>query len=436
MVFVGHQTSDPLPQQEQEEYDPSQPLEGEFRQRGQYPLWFDHLTRGLFAAGVFLNLVLYFSQSRLHHSGPPQSLGNFRRPVFLPSDIQLPYWKPLPTSLPTRIAFGSCSDQRATLEYWDVLTVGYQPDLFLLMGDNVYGDCHDIACTRLASAYRNLSLHPSFLGAAAQIPVLAVLDDHDYGQGDCHADNPHKDVALQWYGEFFDIPDEHQRDGVYRSHIWSEVDGTGNNATLQLILLDTRYNRDPFVPTKRPSHPYEPTDSTIPQSMLGPNQWHWLEEQLQTPDVSFRVLVSSIQVLNENTGFEAWRHLPQERERLYRLLHTNSTVPTLILSGDRHVGSFSESRGFVEVTASSLTHSIPLGTFTDCSSPLTCDEDDPARVGDMIRENHFGALEIDWKRQQIEIQFRRSDTAYGARYTESGRAGEILATRTYRFDQL
>jgi hypothetical protein len=64
-------------------------------------------------------------------------------------------WLPLPdeSTVLTRVAFGSCSSQRMPLPYWDTLITDYQPELVLLMGDNVYGDCDEETCEILRQAY-------------------------------------------------------------------------------------------------------------------------------------------------------------------------------------------------------------------------------------------------------------------------------------------
>jgi hypothetical protein len=54
----------------------------------------------------------------------------------------IPQWKPLPNANQTitKIAFGSCASQSMPQPHWDTIVL-QEPDLFLLMGDNVYGDC-------------------------------------------------------------------------------------------------------------------------------------------------------------------------------------------------------------------------------------------------------------------------------------------------------
>ena len=57
---------------------------------------------------------------------------------------------------------------------------------------------------------------------------------------------------------------------------------------LQVILLDTRYHRDPLF-----------SDGTI----LGNLQWTWLEKELKGPASAITIIGSSIQVLQM---FIAW----------------------------------------------------------------------------------------------------------------------------------
>lgn len=100
-----------------------------------------------------------------------------------------------------------------------------EPNLVAHMGDNVYGDCRDDECSDLRQAYPydDWAAHPSFQGAKSMLPQVATLDDHDYGQGDCHADNPYKDIAKQMFVDFFDIPDRNRRDGVYGAYEWGPI---------------------------------------------------------------------------------------------------------------------------------------------------------------------------------------------------------------------
>jgi alkaline phosphatase D len=348
----------------------------------------------------------------------------------------LPVWKPLPLANQTitKIAFASCASQNMPQPHWDTIVL-QEPDLFLLMGDNVYGDCLSHECNELRNAYHDLAMHPSVQGAAPLVSVFATLDDHDYGQNNCYGMNPYKDTARQMFKEFFQLTtdDLPWYDGVYRSRIFGV---SGSRA--QIILLDTRYSRSPFLETGNPSAPFTPQpEDNIDQQMLSESQWLWLANQIKEP-AELRIIVSSIQVLNQGTGFEAWRHLPMEQQRLYKLLQGQ---PVLFISGDRHVGGVYESNDFVEVTASSLTHSIPFGVFDNCSTSEECDEVDSARIGNLVRQNHYGWIDIDWQASMLTLSLRRTESSVGSTYLHLSTfphsdAGEELISKRYSFSQL
>jgi alkaline phosphatase D len=366
-----------------------------------------------------------------------------------------PVWRELPLNdaVLTKLAFGSCSSQHMPFSYWDTV-MKYNPDLLLLMGDNVYGDCLlnvttntttniatsdlSVACAPLVQAYRDFANHASVRGAAGHIPVFATLDDHDYGQSDADHSNAFKYYARHLFAEFFQIKKELlPEDGVYRSRVW----GVEPNR-LQVIQMDTRFGKSPFVQTGNRTAPYRPygkdDDGDGKYQMLSAAQWQWLTEQLENVPADLRVIVSSIQVLNDATGFECWRLMPSERERLYNLIRTKSVI---FLSGDRHVGAFYRDGALVEITASSWTHTQPLGAFdSGCSSATECDEPDPRRDGDFVRVNHFGTLEIDWYGRNVTVALRRAESSYAAAYLHPGYysskrsdAGDIIMERSWNF---
>ena len=375
------------------------------------------------------------------------------------NNARIPLWKPLPPSdtVIRNIAFGSCASQNMPQSFWDTIMLPsnvasqLRPDLFIYTGDNVYGDCSSDECTELKMAYYNLSLHPTIQGIATQIPIIATLDDHDYGMNNCHAHNPYKETAKRMFREFFnytwdDLP---YHDGVYQSYTF----GSGRQK-VQIILLDTRYGRSPFLETKNNSSPFQPKQmDDIDQQMLSEFQWKWLKDQISNqPDVILRVIISSIQVLNDVTGFEAWRQLPMEQQRLYQLLQKE---PVIFVSGDRHVGGVYEmaktttsstaNNKFVEITASSLTHSIPFGAYDDCSNSAECDEAIGfTRVsGPLVRENHYGTISIDYDASLVTIALRGAESSVGSTYHHPydsipllGDAGEVLFNKTYAFSEL
>ncbi len=131
---------------------------------------------------------------------------------------------------------------------------------------------------------------------------------------------------------------------------------------VQVIMLDTRYFRSSPLKKKSPvtrgEGPYEPNpDPTT--TMLGEDQWRWLEEQLRTP-AEVRLIASSIQVVAEDHGWEKWMNLPHERERLFRLIRETGAAGVVFLSGDRHLAELSMMDGgagypFYDVTSARST---------------------------------------------------------------------------------
>jgi alkaline phosphatase D len=257
--------------------------------------------------GINIALLLQPTKSNDHASNaastttlsspPPQKVSSMLYNALIPQ------WKPLPSSdtIITHIAFGSCASQNMPQSFWDSIILSsneasqhqhHLPDLFIYTGDNVYGDCSSEECTELRMAYYNLSLHPSIQGIASQIPIIATLDDHDYGMNNCHAHNPYKDTARDLFREFFnytwdDLP---WHEGVYQSYAFGK-----ENQKVQIILLDTRYGRSPFQETNDNASPFRPKEmDDIDQHMLSEFQWKWLQQQItKEPDVVLRIIISS-----------------------------------------------------------------------------------------------------------------------------------------------
>ena len=60
--------------------------------------------------------------------------------------------------------------------------VKQNPDLFIFLGDNIYGDTKDMNVLR--AKYQSLGNKPSYQNLKKQCEILAIWDDHDYGEND------------------------------------------------------------------------------------------------------------------------------------------------------------------------------------------------------------------------------------------------------------
>lgn len=91
----------------------------------------------------------------------------------------------------SRIGFGSCLNQNYKAPILDAI-IAKAPELFVWMGDNVYGDVSSSEMDELIGAYAAQAARPDYRRMRGAIPALAVWDDHDYGLNDAGADFPYK----------------------------------------------------------------------------------------------------------------------------------------------------------------------------------------------------------------------------------------------------
>jgi alkaline phosphatase D len=300
------------------------------------------------------------------------------------------------TAVIERLAFASCADQAKPQPIWSRM-LDLRPDLLAMMGDNVYGDIKHADGRELRQAYATLATHPDFAKVRAAVPVIATWDDHDYGRNDAGGDFALKVVARKLFDEFWSLePDRRARAGVFHAQIHGPP-----GRRVQVILLDTRSFRSPW-PAKPVGTswrgPYGP-DADPKLTLLGAEQWAWLEEELKKP-AEIRFIVSSIQVVAENHGFERWGHLPAERQRLYDLLNRTKARGVVLLSGDRHVGAIYRKPGvlpyaLIEVTSSSINRPLP--------PHYTVEDGGSERQGEAYREENFGLARIDWAGRRLTL---------------------------------
>jgi alkaline phosphatase D len=302
--------------------------------------------------------------------------------------------------LPETITFGSCANQDNPQPIWDTILKN-NPELFIFSGDNVYASKPETK--PIGAQYKKLNLIPEFRRFRETIPILATWDDHDYGMNDSGSDNPEKDEAKkEFLNQWTYVKDSLKlgQKGVYHAKILGGV--KKKSPSLQVIMLDTRWFRSPLKKVEDSTDPtkkFMPTDDKK-TTLLGEEQWDWLEKQLRKP-ADVRIVVSSIQFVAEEHGFEKWANFPHEKERFLNLLRKTGAKNLFIVSGDRHMGVIAkqEVKGWgtlYDVTASGINR----------TSDLT--ENDKSYVGMPIKVENFGLAQIDWSKKKIELQLRDS----------------------------
>jgi alkaline phosphatase D len=300
------------------------------------------------------------------------------------------------------IAFGSCADQEHKQPIWSAINAE-QADLFIFLGDNIYGDTEDMAV--MQAKYAQLEANPGFTELRNTTPVIATWDDHDFGVNDGGIEYAMKEQSRKLFLDFWkELPNSQRRlrkDGIYTSYLFGPA-----GRRVQVILLDLRWNRTPLTKVatqaeadervSRKMGPYLP-DSGSDSVFLGQEQWSWLAEQMQQP-ADIRIIGSSVQVLPEFTGWEAWANFPQERERLFSVIGDANGGQTFLISGDTHWSEFSRVDDKVGYPLWELTSSGLTEEWKDVSP-------NRHRVGAAYDEANYGLIEISWDQPQPQLTF-------------------------------
>ena len=301
-----------------------------------------------------------------------------------------------------RIAFASCAHQMKPHPIWHEV-FAYKPDLFVMLGDNVYGDDSLTGgLETLKSSYDFANTMPQFQRLRAQIPHLAIWDDHDYGANDGGAEFRHKAESQRLFLDFWNVPaadPRRTREGIYHAVTYGPP-----GRSVQVILLDTRYFRSPL---KRATQRVEGGGRYVPdddpgKTMLGTAQWAWLEQELQKP-ADLRIVASSVQVVAEGHGWERWGNFPRERQRLYDLIARMKANGVVFVSGDRHIGGlYAETGGtpyrLVDATSSGINQ------FWHGN-----DEPGPNRLGKTYGAPNFGTIDVDWTARAVTLSIAGLD---------------------------
>jgi alkaline phosphatase D len=383
----------------------------------------------------------------------------------------------------SRIAFGSCHSRgafnkrlstansgtnglSANSTIWDAITSTVQPQAFLWTGDAIYPPMKikgDTPINVMHEEY-NQMLYNSMLGYATFVNdtnliggVHGIWDDHDYGGNDRGRELKQREERRDEYLDFLGVPKSdarRHRHGLYSSiEFGSDIENDANTGKtlrnkIKVIFLDTRWHREkhciPSVGSSRyipfgaiiacttrwftagfdlPSHlPPSICPSQKENTVLGEEQWMWLEKQLTDSSASVHIIVSSIQVLTTNPVVESWGHFPAERSKLLKLL--NVVPGVMILSGDVHHAEISTTSNqhikrihhgtIVEVTSSGLTHS--------CSGPriygplcepilnlFSAHRFEGGNIKDVSAPSYytglnFGSINFDWDSRSFEVQ--------------------------------
>lgn len=315
----------------------------------------------------------------------------------------------------TRIAFGSCAKQDKDQSIWDAVLAA-KPDIFIFLGDNIYADTRDPEVMR--AKYAMLANKPGFQKLRAAMPVFAIWDDHDYGEDDAGSDYPMKEESRRQFCDFWGESAaslRRTRDGVYASYLFGP-----RGRRVQILLPDLRWNRTPIRKLDLAGTNYDDWAkgleenglevpgpyNRIPEdaaTMIGERQWRWLDEQLGAA-ADVRILGSSLQVIADFPGWEAWVNYATDHQRLFETIRRRRANGLVSISGDTHYG---------EISLLDVNTPYPMWDLT--SSGLTevwpVTPPNARRVGNVYRNRNFGLIDIDWSTRRLTLAVHGEDGA-------------------------
>lgn len=236
------------------------------------------------------------------------------RPQVLSTAQTLTTFPPPGKSGVVRIGFGHSLIGSGDQVIWRAIAAK-KPDLFILMGDNIYSDSTNPSKQR--RMYLAFRADPCFRAFGATTPIYAVWDDHDYGKNNSDRTQPGKQRSLKTFNELWPNPPSQAR---RTPGIWTRF--TVGQA--EFFLLDVRYHRSPNRDLDGPE-----------KTMLGAEQRTWLVDAIAESTAVFKFPVSGSSW--NCGGAEAWNHqFTYEYDWILKHIAEKRVSGIVLLGGDQH----------------------------------------------------------------------------------------------------
>lgn len=292
------------------------------------------------------------------------------------------------------LSFGSCHKHtKPTSNQILEAIANEEPDLFIWLGDTVYGKDGD--AEDLTTKYQQLKNKPSYQNLLQKSKVYAIWDDHDYGINNGDSSYQNKTKSLADFSAFANLENSEeilQRGGAYQQYEYVE-----NDTKIRLILLDNRFFRTPYLNEKIGGK-----TSETQGKLLGNQQWNWLTSILKKSTADIHIFAGGIQFLSNEHRFEKWSNYPEERAAFLSLLKKNQVKNPIFLSGDRHHSELSvlEEKDVVlaDITSSGMTEAISWNSK----------EPNSYRVGEVVTQNSYASLHIDLNTFTAHVLFKNT----------------------------
>ena len=228
------------------------------------------------------------------------------------------------------------------------------PTFVALLGDQMYADYDgDINTGPAASVLAALrakydrNFDDYFQTMSSQTPIVAIWDDHDYGQDNTDSTYRYKAETRKVFRESFPTyPFQVEDGGLYYQFTVADVD---------IFVLDTRWYRSPMQ-----------DGDDDGKTMLGEEQLLWLMNGLKQSAAPFKMIFSSVSfndyggdTSSGRRGFDSWMGYKFERTRILSFIEENQIQGVLVFSGDQHYPS-----------AHILNWQAPLNSFAQTDTSI------------------------------------------------------------------
>ena len=293
------------------------------------------------------------------------------------------------------LGFGSCNRTDLNQKIWDVIA-NQSMNAWVWLGDIVYAEEENME--DLALKYSIQKSLPAYRKLSSNTNIFGVWDDHDFGKNDGGSGFKKKQISRDLLFDFLDLPTDHParaRNGAYQSYCYGV-----ERKKVCLYLLDVRYFKEEYEKDLGLKQRYKKNNG----SLLGEQQWLWLEKELLKNCAEVNLFAGGIQLISSEHPYEKWANFPKARQRLFDILKINKIKNPIYLSGDRHFAEVSivellPNYKLYDITSSGLTHSYE-GLEEEFNSK---------RISPLITSKNFGMIKWNWDTRKIALQIYNID---------------------------